>query len=191
MAKYLPTMKSHPGQGCLISCPGWDRGLIWCKIWLELQKEVAGMHPPFSVSITYSHPICEVTTISDKMQTKTAQKETQDRCPRSRNLYTMDVFPHAIAKVVIYPEKSNVESLIDPLIYQPPHPDMLLFCSCFEFVPGVPVNGDDHLHPLVLRICRFPATPRSCTAPCLFSHIYLCLYIQSMYAWKTGFHSWI
>ena len=174
MAKYLPTMKSHPGQGCPNSCPGGDRGLIRCKIRLELRKEAAGMHPPFSVSISYGHPICEVTTISDKMQTKTAQKRDPG-CRRgatqvSKSLYNGCVST-TIAKVGIYPEKSNVESLIDPLIYQPPHPDMLLFCSRLEFVPGVPVNGDDHLHPLVLRMCRFPATPRSCTAPCLFSHI--------------------
>lgn len=137
---------------------------------LELGKRLQRCILFLSFSATYNGNHIPNLHFSDKMQTKTAKKETQDRCPRSRNLYTMDVFPHAIAKVGIYPEKSNVESIIDPLINQPPHPDMLLFCSRFEFVPGVPVNGDDHLHPLVLRICRFPATPRSCTSPCLFCH---------------------
>ena len=52
------------------------------------------MHPPFSVSISCGHPILEVTKDSDKMQTKTAQKETQDLHPRSPNLYTTEVLPH-------------------------------------------------------------------------------------------------
>ena len=38
----------------------------------ELRKEAAGMHPPFSVSISCGHPILEVNKVSDKMQTKTA-----------------------------------------------------------------------------------------------------------------------
>lgn len=95
----------------------------------------------------------------------------------SKSLYNGGVST-SIAKVVISFEKSNIECVIDPLINQPPHPDMLLLCHCFEFVPGIPVNGDDHLHPLVLWICRFPTTPRSCTSPCLVCHTFLNCWVQ-------------
>ena len=80
--------------------------------------------------------------------------------PVSKSLYNGGVST-SIAKVVISFEKSNIKCSVDPLINQPAHPDMLLICHCFESVPGLPVNGDDHLHPLVLGICRFPTTPRS------------------------------
>ena len=134
----------------------------------ELRKEAAGMHHPFYVSISCGHPILEVTKVSDKMQTK-LNKKTQDRCPRSlKSLYNGGVSTNA--KVVISFEKLNIEYSIDPLINQSAHPDMLLLCHYFEFVPGLLVNGDDHLHPLVLGIYRFPTTPRSCTSPCFLFH---------------------
>jgi hypothetical protein len=69
---------------------------------LELRKEAAGMHPPFSVSISCGHPFLDVTKVSDKMQTKTAQKETRNAVariiPGLPNLYTMEVFPHPLQR---------------------------------------------------------------------------------------------
>ena len=181
MAESQPLMKCHHRPGYRYFHPGCPRRKERCKIRLELRKRLQGCTLFFYVSISWIFCGCPQNVVSDKMQTKTAQKETQDLHPGSlKSLYNGGVST-TIAKVVISFEKSNIECVIDPLINQPPHPDMLLLCHCFEFVPGLLVNGDDHLHPLVLGICRFPTTPGSCTSPCLVRHIqsslikYLCL----------------
>lgn len=72
MAKYQPSMKSHPWQGCPISRPGWYRGLIWCKIRLELAKGRRDAPLCFFVSIGYGNIGGKTNEFSDKMQTKTA-----------------------------------------------------------------------------------------------------------------------
>ena len=138
---------------------------------LELRKEAAGMHPPFSVSISCGHTILEVTKVSDKMQTKTAQKETQDLHPRSlKSLYNGGVST-SIAKVVIINQKSKSPLSFDHLINQSPNPDLSCPGDCLEFFPGVPVNSDDHLHTLSSGSAGFRPLP-GLAPPHVFSVIF-------------------
>lgn len=110
MADFLPMMKSTHRPGYRYSqsgCPGRKER---SKIRLELRNGLQGCTPFFFVSISCGHPILEVTKDSDKMQTKTAQKETQDSHPRSlKSLYNGGVST-SIAKVVISNEKSKSQS---------------------------------------------------------------------------------
>ena len=172
-------MKSTHRPGYRYSPSGCPGRMERSKIRLELFDGLQGCTPSFFISRGCVINLLPGLRFSDKMQTKTAQKETQDSHPRSlKSLYNGGVST-SIAKVVISFEKSNIECVIDPLINQPPNSDMLLLCHCFESVPGLPVNGDDHLHPLVLRICRFPTTPRSCTSPCFLCHLQ-----SSWFSWR-------
>ena len=103
-------MKRTPlsdNKECGLHAPG---GKERSKIRLELRNGLQGCTPFFFVSFSCGHPILEVTKDSDKMQTKTAQKETQDSHPRSlKSLYNGGVST-SIAKVVISLEKSKGQS---------------------------------------------------------------------------------
>ena len=145
---------------------------------LKLLMEAAGMHPPFYLSSSYGHPVSEVTKVSDKMQTKTAKKrpgirmwENIPRESESQKIFIQWRCFHNHCKGSHFRSEIKIRTIIHQGVNQPPHPDMLLFCSRFEFVPGLPVNGDDHLHPLLVFREGLPSTPRSCSAPCIFSHI--------------------
>ena len=127
------------------------------------------MHPPLSISMSYGKGACDHFRFSDKIQTKTAEERDPGLTSEvSKSLYNGQ-FSVTLYKDSNFFEKSD---FLTPFINQSPYPDMFLLGLLLEPVPGLPVNGDDHLHPLVLRICRFPTTPRSCTSPCLVCHSY-------------------
>ena len=75
-----------------------------------------------------------------------------------------------LTKVVIFLQISKSPLSFNHLINQPPNPDISCPGDCLEFLSGVPVNSDDHLHSLVLRICRFATCPGSCSAPIVVCH---------------------
>ena len=153
MAMCQPSMKCNPVHMCPKSAFQVHEDWNWSKNWLELRKGLQRCTPFFCVSVSCGIDQHSLSVISDKMQTKTAQKETQDLHPRSlKSLYNGGVST-SIAKVVIINQKSKSPLSFDHLINQSPNPDLSCLGDCLEFVPGVPVNGDDHLHPLVLRIC--------------------------------------
>jgi len=170
MAMCLPSMKNHPAPTCLECCPGTPG--MWKRLMnrLELRKGLQGCTPFFCVSMDYGFRPQPGNPVSDKIQTKTAKKETQDTTPRSpKSLYNGEV-ALIIAKVVIINGKCKSPLSLDHLINQSPNPDLSCLGDCLESVLGLLVNGDNHLHPLVLRICRFPPCPRSCSSPCLVCH---------------------
>ena len=85
--------------------------------------------------------------------------------PGSHNLYTMEEDTPPPTKI----QKNNQSPLItNHFINQSSdsHPPCL--ADRPEFLPGVPVNRDHHLHPLLFREGRFTTTPRSCPSPCFF-----------------------
>ena len=195
-------MKSTHRPGYRYSPSGCPGGQERCKIRLELRKRLQGCTLFFYVSISWifcGHP---QNVDSDKMQTKTAQKKKprsafggQSRV--SKSLYNGSI-RRSIAKVVIYPEISNFSGIIQvsnellhQVINQSARTDSPLPGEFLDEIPGLPVNGDDHLHPLVLWICRFPTTPRSCTPPCLVRHIQSSLSFQYPYTFRNSNMSFI
>ena len=170
MAKCQPSMKSNTGCTCLESCLETPGDGNRCKIRLELRKGLQGCTPFFCVSVSCRIDQHFLSAISDKMQTKTAKKKTQDHSQVSQIFIQLTGFPRSIAKVVTFNEKSKSPLSLDHLINESAYPNLSCLGDGFEFVPGVPVNGDDHLHPLVLRISGFPPCSRSCTSPCVVCH---------------------
>ena len=75
-----------------------------------------------------------------------------------------------LTKVVIFRKIPKSPLSFHHLINQPPNPDISCLGDCPEFLPGVPVNSDDHLHPLVLRIYRFATCSGSCATPIVVCH---------------------
>ena len=77
MAMNLPSMKNTSAYITPEMAFQVYKSRNMCKIRLELRKEDAGMYLPFYVSMSYeSTTICHMLN-SDKMQTKTAKKETR------------------------------------------------------------------------------------------------------------------
>jgi len=198
MAESQPLMKCHHRPGYRYSHPGCPGIKGRCKIRLELRSGLQGCTPLFFVSSSWIFCGCPQNVDSDKMQTKTAQKETQDSHPRSlKSLYNGGVST-SIAKVVIISGKSNLPGilqvshvLLHQVINQSAWTDSPLLAESLDGIPGLPVNGDDHLHPLVLGICRFPPTPRSCTSPCFLCHIQSSLSFQYPYTFRNSNMSFI
>ena len=110
-----------------------------------------------------------------KCRQKLQKKRPRSACSItevSKSLYNGggQVTLNPLTKVVIFLHIPKSPLSFHHLINQPPNPDISCPGDCLEFVPGVPVNGDDHLHPLVLRICRFATCPGSCSAPIVVCH---------------------
>ena len=112
------------------------------------------------------------TTCRQKLQKKETRRGFANNTPGLKSLYNgggqETLIP--LTKVVIILQNTKSPFSFHHLINQSPNPHLSCPGDCFEFLPGVPVNCDDHLHPLVLGICRFPPTSRSCTSPCFLCH---------------------
>lgn len=110
-----------------------------------------------------------------KCRKKCKKKRPRSACSTtevSKSLYNgggqVTLIP--LTKVVIFLQIPKSPLSFHHLINQPPNPDISCPGDCLEFVPGVPVNRDDHLHPLVLRIYRFATCPASCATPIVVCH---------------------
>ena len=90
----------------------------------------------------------------------------------SKSLYNGggQVTLNPLTKVVIFRQIPKSPLSFHHLINQSPNPDLSCPGDCLELVPGVPVNRDDHLHPLVLRIYRFATCPGSYATPIVVCH---------------------
>ena len=77
-----------------------------------------------------------------------------------------------IAKVVISIEKSKSPFILDHLIHHPSGRDAPRPGDGIQLVPGVPVNGDGDMNPLLLRIYGFATCSRSRTASVVLAHCF-------------------
>ena len=161
-------MKCDPASYRLESCPGCPGRNEWSKIRLELGWGRRDALPSFIISISCGHLIFDATKVSDKMQTKTAKKETRNvlrgSSRISKSLYNGEVSLN-LCKGSHFQSEIKIRTFIHQGVNQPPHPDVHLLCHCFESVPGLPVNGDDHLDTLLVRTLCLPAAPRPGASP--------------------------
>lgn len=119
-----------------------------------------------------NHCINIRTTCRQKLQKKETRRGFAGTLQVSKSLYNVGglVTLNPLTKVIIFLHIPKSPLSFHHLINQPPNPDFSCPGDCLEFVPGVSVNCDDNLHPLVLRICRFATCSGSCSTPIVVCH---------------------